>query len=254
MYKNIERKLATSPYNKELRDDIEKVFNFYTLISDLALKSSNSHALQLKLKWYLLAIEDLYSFKNTFNKEVDALQSIVKKYNLPKQIFIDMIEARTFDCDLYPFENFEKAINHAEKTSGLLWQIVGYMVSCNSLETKDLETLKKVGTLFGLAGLLRNARYCKSYNRYTLSFGEESDNYKKIAENNAKIVCAYIEKQLKTSYKLQNKKLKKLLLLNIFTKNYTKQVKQTGYQVLSNEYRKVSTLTLVRFMFGLVFG
>ncbi len=254
MYKNIERKLVTSPYKKELQDDIEKVFNFYTLISDLTLKTGNSHALQLKLKWYLLAIEDLYSFKDTFKQEVDALQSIVKKYNPPKKLFIDMIEARTLDCDLYPFKNLDNAINHAQKTSGALWQVVAYIASCVKADNKDLKNIEKVGTLFGLAGLLRNARYCKAHDRFTLSFNEESDNYKKIAEDNAKIVCNYIKKELKTSYKLQDKKLKKLLLLNIFTKDYINQVENANYQVLTNEFRKVSKPSLVRFMLGLVFG
>ncbi len=251
MYKDIERKLATIAYSQQIKNDIDKVLNFYYQVSEMGLKVKNAGALQIRLKWYMGAIEKLYNNENTESKEINNLQKIIKEYKIPQEFFMQIIKAKVVDADQNPFNSFNSALNYSKQTSGGVWKIIALIINKKTC-LKDLNKIEQTGTLFGLIGILRNARLFRAYERDLLNYNGNNLNHIEVYSKNTKEICDYVVKNLNQIGKLNNKKLNKLLILNIFTKFYAKDIKAKKYDVLNHEFYKVNKTTLLKVMFYII--
>ena len=140
----------------------------------------------IRLQWWRDAIAEIYAGKEARQHEVVMpLASAIKQYDLPKELFDNLIYAREFDLEGVAPANFKGLINYCEFTNAPLMQLALMIVG----EEEAEGTIKAVSTHYGVLGTLRAVPYMLSQGRVMLPTNvlqENSLSEKKILDFNKK--------------------------------------------------------------------
>ncbi|MGV3278316.1 squalene/phytoene synthase family protein [Rickettsiales bacterium LUAb2] len=224
--------------NKNLSKDLQVLLTFYDEIARISSKTKEVSFMQIRLKWFMDGVTNLYKNQLSGFPVLDDLLTIITKYNLNKVDFITMLEARNIDKDYIPFNNQQEYISYAENTGGILWRMVMQMYGGND---EDQRAAYLVGSSFSIVGIIRNYQFDFNRMHYTLIFNKQevlnSKNLLETAKNNIKPIVTIANSYLKQAKTINVKpKLRRLLLLSVFTNNYLNNIEKN---MLKNNHTNI---------------
>ncbi|WP_343564851.1 phytoene/squalene synthase family protein [Kiloniella sp. b19] len=111
----------------------------------------------IRLQWWRESIETIYDPDATVRKHavVEALDSAVTAFDLPRDLFERLINARERDLDGEPPADREDLLSYLDETSVPLVQLMLKVCSCSGCEGAAMAT----GRAWGLIGLVRSSAY-----------------------------------------------------------------------------------------------
>jgi hypothetical protein len=251
-----ERLLIANLINKNNERDYNILMDMYYTIADIPLKANDFGAFQLKLQWFINAIEsnNIDGNQLTFNPVVDSYILLTKKYGLDKLDFINILEAKNIDLDNVMFNNQQELINYAKNTGGLLFKNLAILTQKNI----NLDIALKAGELFAIIGIIVNYNFLASKSIYSLlySHGDSLNDSQKELQNNVLELCKYINKELiniKLLKKSLNKDTKTFLLINIFTKSYLKTIEKADFNLFNITQFKINFINYLELLINFLF-
>lgn len=118
----------------------------------------DAHAGHLRLAWWREQLESFYAGAEMPAHEVArALGSVIRQYDLPKNDFENLLDARTFDLDGAAPASLDGLAAYAEATNAPLLNLFG-----KALGTEGDDDL---ATAWGLTGIIRALPFAASQNR-----------------------------------------------------------------------------------------
>lgn len=229
MFKQDERYICAYLCNKDLASKVDTLLEFYNEIARISLKTKDNTFMQIRLKWFIEAVVNLYTNKKSGFPIVDNLLSIIKEYNIKQNSFIEIIQARTIDKEYVPFNNIEEYTNYCRNTGGYFWQIIASIYGANSTEEQRAAFI--TGTVFAVIGNIRNINFDTKRNNYKLVFDKKTvlkgeQQLQSETKKNITDLLNYANASIKEVQTIKiNKKYKKLFLLNVFSKGYSISIK-----------------------------
>ena len=119
----------------------------------------------IRLQWWREAIADIYQGKPPREHEiVSALAGVIKKYNLPQELFDNLIYAREFDLEDRSPASIEGLYNYCIYTNVPLFKLVHLVIGEPINDTDVVD----ISAIYGLVGILRSTPYMISQRRIML--------------------------------------------------------------------------------------
>jgi len=210
---------------------------------------------EIRLQWWHDAIDEIYEGKTIRQHDiVTPLAEVIVQYDLPRDLFDQMIDARLVDLEEKPFQTVAELLTYTEKTSANLLHLVAQVLD---VEEEGLEAL---GQAYALAGIIRAMPYQLQQNRMMapqemqqglLDQQEKKkqgvleavkpENIKKLVEEIFIISCDHLE--IKENYKL-----KYFRVLHKVTQNYLAQIKQKDFDIY--QLHSLKTPSVMRLVFA----
>jgi len=111
---------------------------------------------EIRLQWWREAIDEIYEGRPRRHEVVEALATAIGAHDLPKQLFHQIIDARTFDIYDEPMATFGDLIDYAASTSQSLMKLAALcLTEGRPLSDEEKVVLRHLGIAYGLAGVLR---------------------------------------------------------------------------------------------------
>lgn len=107
---------------------------------------------EMRLQWWLDAIEGIYAGKLAAHEVVAPLAEVIEQGNLPKQMFLDLINARRFDIFRDGHADREAFDRYIDATSGNLVQLAALSLGASK---GSLPLVADFGYAVGVANLFR---------------------------------------------------------------------------------------------------
>lgn len=111
---------------------------------------------EIRLQWWRETVDEIYTEGPVRRHNVArALEDVVRRYNLPREAFDALIDARAFDLYAAPMANLTAIDAYADATSGAVAELSARIL-CDTLVTDEILSIAcTAGSAYGLAGLLR---------------------------------------------------------------------------------------------------
>jgi len=110
----------------------------------------------IRLQWWRDAIKEIYEGAEPRKHEVvTPLAEVIRQYDLPKELFDNLIYAREFDLEGVAPANLEGLYNYCSYTNEPLVRLALMILG----ETEEEEVIKSVSTRYSLLGTLRAVPY-----------------------------------------------------------------------------------------------
>ncbi len=230
--------------------DFMVLLNFYRFLCNLIYKTKDYKLYQIKLKWL---IDQIPSSIKSNVEEVDAFKILIEKYSLDKNKILSMIEAKAIDMDNFPFFSQNDLLCYIEKTDVMFWNFYAQMLYDDSLTKTEIDSISNMARAFGILETIRFSNFKKSKSVYVLLYSKnDMKKIEKQEKENIKALLDLSDNYIKESFK-NKRKIKKLLLLNYFSKNFIKNLKKVDYKVNDNSISDVSKITYLKIILVLIF-
>ncbi|MEL6278824.1 MAG: squalene/phytoene synthase family protein [Pseudomonadota bacterium] len=119
-------------------------------------RASEPQIAQIRLQWWIDAIEEIYSGEAPRRHElVLPVATLLERARPPKEWVIEMIEARGRDIDPSPMLGRPEFDRYIFGTSGSLMRLACQVLMDGELSTETSETVSAVGYAHGVANMLR---------------------------------------------------------------------------------------------------
>lgn len=110
----------------------------------------------IRLQWWREAIEEIYEDKTVRPHEVlDDLKGVIKAYDLPRELFDNLIYAREFDLEDVIPANIEGLLNYCEYTNAPLMKLGLKIMGDEDNDTVVVDISRR----YGLIGVIRAVPY-----------------------------------------------------------------------------------------------
>lgn len=219
----------------EFREDLWALFAFNHEIAKTREVVSDTTLGLIRLQWWRDALKDIYEGKDAPEHEIlKPLAAAIKRHNLSKEDFDNLIYAREFDLEDVMPGNIEGLLNYADfTTTPLLKQALRI---CG--EDPDQHVIQPVATNYTLAGVLRAAGFLVYHGRYL--FPEDLMNKYYLTKEN--LLTEQKRKDLKSmiaeiaSHKMGNAQPDQILLkaTEAMSDIYFQHIQSHSYDVLSS--------------------
>ena len=253
-----------------LKEDLYALYAFNYEIAKISETVSEAMLGEIRLQWWRESIDAIYNHIKDGGKTIlrkhDVMLPLtlaIEKYNLPKNLFDDIIEGRT--DDLYPKnpETIDALESYIKKTSSSLTKLTGLILGCG--EEKALEEL---GTAWGMLGVIRAVPYQASLNKIFLPddvmtlYGLSNDDIHGIKDcdelkNTIRAIDQKVEDSLKKIKKLTKnikRSGKSIFLLTSLIKSYRKELKKSDYNPFKLDKKPNSFPRNLRLLYSAIFG
>jgi len=138
-----------------LRPNLLALYAFNIEIARIRETVSEATLGEIRLKWWHDAIEGLYAGEPAGHPVTEGLAPVITEAGLPKQAFINMIEARQFDLYDDPMPSLGALEGYLGETSSMLIQLAAMIFSRDAAQAlADVSGL--AGVAMGITGLLRS--------------------------------------------------------------------------------------------------
>ncbi len=222
----------------------EHLFSLYAFNYEVAkIRQSVSEPMlgEIRLQWWREAIEGIYDGKPRQHEVVLALDKAIDQCNLPKDLFLKIIDGRCADIyDENPktLEQFEQYLG---TTAGNLMDLGAKILGQD--DQHILSLAYDMGLVWGLIGTIRAIRYHVSLNKLSLpqdlmdQYGvtkrdvfslKEDENIKNLIKTLCDAADQHL-KQIAADKKYLNKDVRSLFLLSSLSRSYLKSLKKTDY-------------------------
>ena len=127
---------------------------------------------EMRLQWWIDSIDEIFQ-GNTIRKHevITPLAKLIKQKNLPKQLFIELINARRWDIYKKPHDHAYAFDDYIMATSGNLMALACLAVG---MPFSDINSAKEYGYGDGIARLFVAIPILEENNRYPLVNGTEN--------------------------------------------------------------------------------
>lgn len=160
-----DRFLLTLMMPRQHRDALFALFAFnYEIAKTREVVTETTIGL-IRLQWWRDTIGEIYDGKPVRQHEiVEALAKMIKKYDLPREDFDQLIYAREFDLEGMAPANIEGLINYADYTTTPLYRLALGITG----ESEDESILKTISVHYAVIGLIRAVPYMLNQRRLML--------------------------------------------------------------------------------------
>lgn len=146
--------IAMLPEN--VREDLYALFALNYEIAKTREVVSETMLGQIRLKWWVEAIESIYGTGKAPEHEIlQALSKAISKHELRYEYFELFIHAREFDLEDVQPNNIEGFLNYCDFTTTPLFKLAVQIISGDP----DLETVQPVAMNYALVGLMRSVPF-----------------------------------------------------------------------------------------------
>ncbi|MDZ4262347.1 MAG: squalene/phytoene synthase family protein, partial [Pseudomonadota bacterium] len=137
----------------EQRQAIVALYAFCREVDDVVDECSDPNLAQTKLAWWRLEIDKLFTGTPS-HPVTQALQSAIKRYNLPQEHFLEIIDGMEMDLSQLTYASFKDLSLYCYRVAS----VVGLMAA-EIFGFKERQTLKyahNLGMAFQLTNILRD--------------------------------------------------------------------------------------------------
>lgn len=261
-----DRFLITLFAPKAARADLFALYAFNHEIAKVREAVSEPMLGEIRLAWWREAIEGIYEDNPRDHDIVIELHKAVIRSDLPKHLFLKIIDART--ADLYD-ENPENTAQFEEylgQTSGNLMRLATLIIGGRDEQILDLAY--DMGLVWGLIGTIRTIPYHISLNKLSLpqdlmdQYGvtkrdvfsmKDDENVKNLIMALCGAAQNYLD-QIAAHKNLINKNTRSLFLLSSLSRSYLKSIKKAEYYPLKLNENADIFYRQGRLFFSALFG
>jgi len=111
----------------------------------------------IRLQWWRETFDIIADGNVREHHVVQALANVLGNNTLAQGGLIDLIDARAADLEGSPPENIEALYEYAEATAGALSELAARI--CGPVEAETRQAARRIGTAWGLTGLVKAAPY-----------------------------------------------------------------------------------------------
>ena len=258
-----DRYLCSLFAKEEQRKALHILYAFNLELAKIAEIAKEPMACMVRLKWWEETINELYEGKSPAKHEVAGnLQQIIKKYNLPHENFMQILEAREMDFAEEPPKDISILEKYAAGSSSALFALA--LKILGSEEENIKQAVHHAAIAWCITGLLRSAYINLPKNHFTIfpltlmedaliskdSFGSDTflERSKTVVEKLIGYASYHNDKSkglLKLiSSKEKNKSLP-IMLITTLTNGYLKAIRKNNYDIFSQTYKYPSFLTFI---------
>ena len=114
----------------------------------------------IRLKWWLEALDEIYGSKPTRQHEVVfVLERAIQTYNLPRESFETIIQARGMDLDFMKgFQTHDQFYDYLHDTAGTFHLLMAQIYGLEMHEERHMAVVE-TAKLYAIVGLLRSIPY-----------------------------------------------------------------------------------------------
>ncbi|MDX1950242.1 MAG: squalene/phytoene synthase family protein [Rickettsiales bacterium] len=128
---------------KSLWNDIATILEFNIEIASIKNKVTEASLGLVRIAWWIESIEEFYSSgKMKRHENLTKLAEIIKKYSIPKELFINLLNARIKDFEDVPFTNLNDLIFYAKNTAANLSEAI-FLINSSQVNC-NIETYHKI--------------------------------------------------------------------------------------------------------------
>jgi len=132
------------------RDSLCALYAFNYEVAKTRETVSEAMLGEIRLQWWRDAIEEIYNGTPRQHEVVQALSQTIKNHNLPKELFDDIINGRSFDLYDDLFADEVELGKYLQQTVGSLNRLAIMIMGGEAQEAADL-----LGQIWGVTGLVR---------------------------------------------------------------------------------------------------
>jgi len=150
---DLDRYLSTLLAPKDRHRPLLAIYAFDAEISSLARQVSEPAIGEIRLQWWRDTIDVLYGESCNNHPIASELHLTVHQYDLPKHLFIKLIDAHQFDFYREPMASLDELLAYFTATSGAITDLVArVLIGDDALEIEHL--FEKAGLAHGLGKML----------------------------------------------------------------------------------------------------
>ena len=138
---------------KDKRLAITALYAFCREVDDIADAEMDNKIKLVKLEWWRSEIESLFE-GSAHHPVTQALALPVKKFNLDKKYFLEIIDGMEMDLQRVRFANFEELNLYCYRVAGVVGLLSASIFGFNNPQT--LEYAKKLGLALQLTNIIRD--------------------------------------------------------------------------------------------------
>jgi len=146
----------------EARADLMALYAFNGEVARARDAVSEPMIGEIRLQWWVEVLDQIYGDEAIRKHPVaESLGDAVKRHDLPRSLFDQLIEARRFDLYNEPMADHRALMTYVEATSSGLMALAAKI--CGAADDEGFSG--PLGRAYGLAGLLLAVPYHKNFNR-----------------------------------------------------------------------------------------
>lgn len=150
-----DRYLASLFAPERKRADLLALYAFNAEITRIRDQVTEPHVGEIRLQWWLDTLDSIFHGDAQEHPVAIALARAIKKADLPKHPFKNLVTAHIFDLYSDPMPSFVDLEGYLGETSSALIQLASLILAGNDgLENAEVSGL--AGVAYGLAGILRS--------------------------------------------------------------------------------------------------
>jgi len=154
---------------KPKRLAITALYAFCREVDDIADAEMDNKIKLVKLEWWRSEIESLFN-GSAHHPVTQALSTSIKKYNLEKKYFLEIINGMEMDLETVRFDNFEKLNLYCYRVAGVVGILSASIFGYKNPAT--IEFAKKLGLALQLTNIIRDVYEDSLRNRLYLPLDE----------------------------------------------------------------------------------
>lgn len=261
-----DRFLVTLFAPSQVREDLFALYAFNHEVAKIREAVSEPMLGEIRLQWWRESIDGIYEDNPRNHEVVLPLHAAVKRTNVAKQEFINIINARAADI----YDENPKSLSEFEmylgETSGNLTRIAAQMIGEKNEDV--LSMAYELGQVWGLIGTLRAIRYHISLKKLSLPqdlmdefdvkkrdiFSMECDEKVQNLIKTLSLSAHQYLDHIATDKKKLSKEMKSLFLLSALSRSYLNTIKKADYNPFEINERATMFPRQCRLFFSALFG
>lgn len=137
---------------EEVRAGLHALYAFNLEIAKVREVTGEPMIGEIRLQWWREVIEEIYNGSPRRHAVVQPLEQAITKHNLPRQLFDELIDARSFDLYEAPMASASALKDYVNVTSGHVFRLAGRI--CNDAQGDD-RFAAMAGDAWAMTGLIR---------------------------------------------------------------------------------------------------
>jgi len=150
-----DRYLASLFAPDQVRPHLLALYAFNIEIARIRETVSEAALGEIRLQWWLDAVEGIYSGEPQGHPVIEALAPAIEQAQLPRHALLNMVEARRFDLYDDPMPSLQQLEGYLGETSSMLIQLAAMILDKGQAE-QLAEVSGLAGVAMGITGLLRS--------------------------------------------------------------------------------------------------
>lgn len=133
------------------------LYAFNSEIAEIGLSVSEPLIGQMRLRWWLDALDPIFEGKPPKHPVAVSLADAVRQAPQTRPLIENLLESRERDMEKTPFADLREAEDYAIRTSGTLTELS--VAICGEKNPETLQAARTLGAGWGLLGLIRSVPY-----------------------------------------------------------------------------------------------